>query len=94
MKSGIIERLGKTEVLLPPVIGEGLDGALGREAVIDFLQLVLRVSAEALLKVGSIRFVRDRIETEPVRHLQRVGGTLLAVVVRQADLACARLIQV
>ncbi len=67
--------------------GERLDGALGREAAIDFLQSVLKVSAEALLKGGSIRLARDRIETELVRHLQRVDGTLLAIVVRQAGLA-------
>jgi uncharacterized protein Yka (UPF0111/DUF47 family) len=67
--------------------GERLDGALGREAAVDFLQSVLRASAEALLKGGSIRLARDRIETELVRHLQRVDGTLLAIVVRQAGLA-------
>jgi hypothetical protein len=67
--------------------GERLDGALGREAAIDFLQSVLRVSAEALLKGGSTRLARDRIETDLVRHLQRVDGTLLAIVVRQAGLA-------
>jgi len=32
--------------------GERLDGALGREAAVDFLQSVLKVSAEALLKGG------------------------------------------
>lgn len=67
--------------------GERLDGALGREAAVDFLQSVLEVSAEALLKGGSIRLARDRIETELVRHIQRVDGTLLAIVVRQAGLA-------
>ena len=67
--------------------GEQLDGALGREAAVDFLQSVLKISAEALLKGGSTRLARDRIETELVRHLQRVDGTLLAIVVRQAGLA-------
>ncbi|HEY5127302.1 MAG TPA: hypothetical protein VIJ35_08385, partial [Bradyrhizobium sp.] len=67
--------------------GERLDGALGRDAAVDFLKTVLRVSAEALLTGGSIRFARDRIEADLVRHLQRVDGTLLTIVVRQAGLA-------
>ena len=67
--------------------GERLDRALGREAAVDFLKTVLRISADALLAGGSIRFARDRIEADLVRHLQRVDGTLLAIVVRQAGLA-------
>src|SRR5664279_2659506 len=67
--------------------GERLDRALGRDAAVDFLKTVLRVSAEAMLAGGSIRFARDRIEADLVRHLQRVDGTLLAIVVRQAGLA-------
>jgi len=67
--------------------GERLDDALGREAAIDFLQSALKVSAMALLKGDSVRLARDRIETELLRHLQRVEGALLAVVLRQAGLA-------
>jgi uncharacterized protein Yka (UPF0111/DUF47 family) len=67
--------------------GERLDRALGRDAAVDFLKTVLRISAEALLAGGSVRFARDRIEADLVRHLQRVDGTLLAIVVRQAGLA-------
>jgi len=67
--------------------GERLDGALGREAAIDFLKTVLRVSAEALLEGGSVRLARDRIEADLIRHLQGVETTLLAIVVRQAGLA-------
>ncbi len=67
--------------------GERLDRALGREASVDFLKTVLRVSAEALLEGGSVRLARDRIEAELVRHLQRLDGMLLAIVVRQAGLA-------
>ncbi len=67
--------------------GERLDRALGREAAVDFLKTVLRVSAEALLAGGSMRLARDRIEADLVRHLQRVDSTLLAIVVRQAGLA-------
>ena len=67
--------------------GERLDRALGREASVDFLKTVLRVSAEALLQGGSMRLARDRIEADLVRHLQRLDGMLLAIVVRQAGLA-------
>ena len=67
--------------------GERLDQALGREAAVDFLKTVLRISAEALLEGGSVRLARDRIEADLDRHLQRVDATLLAIVVRQAGLA-------
>ena len=67
--------------------GERLDRALGRDAAVDFLKSVLRVSAEALLEGGSVRLARDRIEADLVRHLQRVDRLLLAIVVRQAGLA-------
>jgi uncharacterized protein Yka (UPF0111/DUF47 family) len=67
--------------------GEQLDAALGREAAVDLLKTVLRISAEALLEGRSIRLVRDRIEAEVVRHLERVDSTLLGVVLRQAGLA-------
>jgi uncharacterized protein Yka (UPF0111/DUF47 family) len=67
--------------------GERLDSALGREAAVDFLKTVLRVSAEALLEGRSVRLARDRIEADLVRRLQRVDATLFAIVVRQAGLA-------
>jgi len=67
--------------------GERLDYALGREPAVDFLKMVLRTSAEAMLKGGSVRLARDRIEAELVQHLQRVEAKLLAIVVRQAGLA-------
>jgi hypothetical protein len=67
--------------------GERLDRALGRDAAVDFLKTVLRVSTEASLHGRSVRLVRDRIEADLVRHLERVDSTLLAIVVRQAGLA-------
>jgi hypothetical protein len=67
--------------------GERLDITLGREAAVDFLKTVLRVSTEALLEGRSIRLVRDRIEADLGRHLERVDSALLAIVVRQAGLA-------
>ena len=67
--------------------GEHLDRALGRDAAVDFLKTVLRVSAVVLLAGGSVRLARDRIEADLVRHLQRVEVTLLAIVIRQVGLA-------
>jgi uncharacterized protein Yka (UPF0111/DUF47 family) len=67
--------------------GERLDRALGRDAAVDFLKTVLQVSTEALLEGGSTRLARDRIEADLMRHLQRVDGALLAIVVCQAGLA-------
>jgi uncharacterized protein Yka (UPF0111/DUF47 family) len=67
--------------------GERLDSALGRDAAIDFLKTVLRVSAEAVLQGSSVRSARDRVEAALVAHLQRVDATLLTVVIRQAGLA-------
>jgi uncharacterized protein Yka (UPF0111/DUF47 family) len=67
--------------------GDRLDRVLGRNAAVDFLKTVLRCSAEALLEGGSVRLARDRIEADLMRHLQRVDGLLLNIVVRQAGLA-------
>jgi uncharacterized protein Yka (UPF0111/DUF47 family) len=67
--------------------GERLDRALGRDAAVDFLKTVLRVSTEGLLQGRSVRLVRDRIEADLVRHLERVDSALLAIVIRQAGLA-------
>ena len=60
--------------------GERLDRTLGRDAAIDFLKIVMRVSAEALLQGGSVRLARDRIEAALVAHLQGVDRALLAIV--------------
>ena len=67
--------------------GERLDQALGRIAAIDFLKSVLRNSTEALRAGQSVRLVRDRIEADLVRHLERVDSALLAIVMRQLGLA-------
>lgn len=67
--------------------GERLDTVLGREAAVEFLEAVLRISAEALLNGSSLRLARDRIEADLVWRLERVDTALLAVVVRQAGLA-------
>jgi uncharacterized protein Yka (UPF0111/DUF47 family) len=67
--------------------GESFDGVLGRNAAVDFLKGVLRLSTEALLEGRSAPLVRDRIEADLVRGLKRVDSALLAIVVRQAGLA-------
>ncbi len=67
--------------------GERLDAVLGREAAVDFLKGVLRISTQALLEGRSVPLARDRIEADLVRRLKRVDSALLAIVVRQAGLA-------
>ena len=67
--------------------GERLDQVLGRDAAVNFIKTVLRVSTEALLQGSSVRLARDRLEAALVGHLQRVDRTLLAVMIRQAGLA-------
>jgi hypothetical protein len=67
--------------------GERLDAALGTEAAADFLRNALRVSTEGLLEGRSVRLVRDRIEADLSRRLERVNSALLAIVGHQAGLA-------
>ncbi len=67
--------------------GERLDEALGHKAAIDFLKSALRSAMEALQSGMSVRLVRDRMEAELIRHLARVDGALLAIVLRQIGLA-------
>jgi uncharacterized protein Yka (UPF0111/DUF47 family) len=67
--------------------GERLDQALGREAAVDFLKAVLRISLEALRQGSSLRSAKARVEEALVTHLQRADTGLLAVVIRQAGLA-------
>ncbi|MBZ5606631.1 MAG: hypothetical protein LAP38_00095 [Acidobacteriia bacterium] len=67
--------------------GERLSAALGREETVDFLKTVLRVSKEALIEGRSVRVVRDEIEADLVRRLERTDNTLLTAILRQAGLA-------
>jgi uncharacterized protein Yka (UPF0111/DUF47 family) len=67
--------------------GERLDQALGRNAAVDFLKTAMRVSTEALSTGRSVRLVRDQIEADLVRRLERVDSALLAIVLRQVGLA-------
>jgi uncharacterized protein Yka (UPF0111/DUF47 family) len=67
--------------------GQRLDQALSRDAAMDFLKTALRASTEALRAGHSVRMVRDQIEADLIRHLERVDGEMLAVVLRQVGLA-------
>jgi len=67
--------------------GERLDQVLGRDAALAFLKATLQISTEALLAGQSSRLARDRIGADLVRHLDRVDGALLAIVLRQIGLA-------
>ncbi len=67
--------------------GEPLAEVLGRDIAIDFLKTVLRLAMEGLRDGRSSRLIRDAVETELVRHLDRSDSALLAVVVRQIGLA-------
>lgn len=66
--------------------GERLDQALGRRAAVDFLKTTLRASTDGIIAGRSVRLIRDQIEADLVRHLDRVDSALLAIVVRQAGL--------
>ena len=67
--------------------GERLDQALGRNAAVDFLKSAMRVSSEALSTGRSVRLVRDQIEADLIRRLERVDSALLTIVLRQVGLA-------
>jgi uncharacterized protein Yka (UPF0111/DUF47 family) len=67
--------------------GERLDEALGRGAAIDFLKSALHHSTEALRAGRSARLLRDQIEADLMRHLERADSGLLATVLRQVGLA-------
>ena len=67
--------------------GERLDQALGRKAAADLLKTAMRVSSEALSAGQSVRLVRDQIEADLVRRLERADSALLAIVLRQVGLA-------
>ncbi len=67
--------------------GERLDQALGRNAAVDFIKTAMRVSTEALSNGRSVRLVRDQIEADLIRRLERVDSALLAIVLRQVGLA-------
>jgi len=67
--------------------GEQLGAVLGRQGAVDFLKTGLRICTDGRLHGTNVRLVRDAIEAELVRHLQRTDDALLSIVIRQAGLA-------
>src|SRR5215831_7084633 len=67
--------------------GERLAAVLGYDIAVDFLRAVLRIATEGLQQGRSSRLVRDMIETELVRHLDRTDRAMLTIVTRQLGLA-------
>lgn len=67
--------------------GEQLGDVLGREATLEFLKTALRLSSEALRQGRSARSVRETLEVDLVRRIERNESALLTTVVRQLGLA-------
>ena len=67
--------------------GEQLTAVLGHDIALDFLKAVLRIATEGMQHGRSSRLVRDMIETELVRHLDRTDRAMLTIVTRQLGLA-------
>jgi len=67
--------------------GDDLAAALGHDIAVDFLKAVLVTAMEGLRDGRSSRLVRDAIEAELARHLDRTDSTILTVVLRQLGLA-------
>jgi uncharacterized protein Yka (UPF0111/DUF47 family) len=88
--------LGGTELIASAVrraaparlgFGEELAHLLGREAAVKFVKAALRLSTEALREGRSARSVREMLEVDLVRRIERNDSTLLTIVVRQLGLA-------
>jgi uncharacterized protein Yka (UPF0111/DUF47 family) len=67
--------------------GEQLAVVLGHDIAVDFLKAVLRIATAGLQHGRSSRLVRDMIETELMRHLDRTDRAMLTIVIRQLGLA-------
>jgi hypothetical protein len=67
--------------------GEEIAELLGREAAFKFVKAALRLSTEALREGRSARSVREMLEVDLVRRIERNDSTLLMIVVRQLGLA-------
>ena len=92
---GFLE-LGGTELIASAVrraaparigFGEELGNVLGREATLKFLQTALRLSTEALREGRSARSVREMLEVDLMRRIERNDSALLTTIVRQLGLA-------
>jgi uncharacterized protein Yka (UPF0111/DUF47 family) len=67
--------------------GEELADLLGREATLKFVKTALRLSTAALREGRSARSVREMLEVDLVRRIERNDSALLTIVVRQLGLA-------
>lgn len=67
--------------------GEALGEVSGRKGAVDFLRTALRLSTDALRQGRSLRSVREALEADLVRRVERLDSALLTTVVRQIGLA-------
>lgn len=88
--------LGGTELVASAVrhaapgrigFGDELCDVLGREATLELLQSTLSLATEALRDGHSARSVRETIEVDLVRRIERTESALLTTIVRQLGLA-------
>jgi hypothetical protein len=70
----------------PVRYGQRLDEVLGKEAVAEFLQFVLRVTSEGLQQRRSERFIRDEIRAELLGRFETLEHGLLALAGEHAVL--------
>ena len=98
MRSVIVpfSSLGGTELVASAVrhaaparigFGDELCDVLGREATLELLQSTLRLATDALRDGHSARSVRETIEVDLVRRIERTESALLTTIVRQLGLA-------
>jgi uncharacterized protein Yka (UPF0111/DUF47 family) len=64
--------------------GERLDDVIGREATVDFLRYVLRITAESLLGGRSERLVRDEVKAEFLGYFHTVQQGILGLALDHA----------
>jgi uncharacterized protein Yka (UPF0111/DUF47 family) len=67
--------------------GEQLADLLSREPTLKFVKTALRLSTDALREGRSARSVREMLEVDLVRRIERNDSALLTIVVRQLGLA-------
>lgn len=88
--------LGGTELVASAVrhaapgrigFGDELCDVLGREATLELLQSTLSLATDALRDGHSARSVRETIEVDLVRRIERTESALLTTIVRQLGLA-------
>jgi uncharacterized protein Yka (UPF0111/DUF47 family) len=66
--------------------GQRLDEVLGREAVVSYLELVLRATSQGLLEGRSERLIRDEVRAELLSHFHSTQQDLLVLASDHAAL--------